>query len=99
MNFSGVAAALRQPEPALLRDPQLWRLVRGIGECGLCNIDNPIFLSVVPERYQFSGIAGGSVERALPVIFRCSFFIELRAAARQVHMLDNRVERVTVTFQ
>ena len=73
MNFFCVAAALRDPQPALLCRAQFRRFRRGSAECGLGNIDNPIFLGVLPERDQFTDIAAGRFQRALPVIFGGGF--------------------------
>ena len=48
-NAAGSAAALRDPQPALLREAQLRRLHRSRVERGLRNIDDPVFLGVLAE--------------------------------------------------
>ena len=99
MNFVGVAGALRQPQSPLLCDPQLRRYLRSVVERRLGNIGNPVFLGVLADRDQFSRIAGSGFERALPIIFAGGFFTKLRVAPRQIHVLHDRIERVTIVQQ
>ena len=96
MHPFGVSCRIRDSQPALLGLTRFRvgyrRRLEGSGRDTL----HAIFFRILAQCQQFVEVAGCIFQSALPIIFRAILLALLLETARQIHVLDHRIQRKTL---